>query len=179
MKKWFYVLFPLALLAVFIVFYMSSRAESEAKEAAHKAEVQKEKEDADAKKAIAEKTAREDAEKRAVERAAADAADAKAKEDKYNAQMATIKEDTAKSSATAETYAKKVSDLTIELDNLRKEKESLTQNTFELDKQIELASVARHNAEMEIQRYDSMIAERADESAMAKMPPPPPPAKDS
>jgi len=40
-----------------------------------------------------------------------------------------------------------------------------------------LAEVARHNAEMEIQRYTEMISNRADQSMMVKMPPPPP--KDS
>jgi len=89
--------------------------------------------------------------------------------------MARIKEDTDKSNATADEYAKKVSDLTIELDTLHKQKDALTREAFELDKQVELADVERRNAEMEIQRYDAMIADRADQSAMAKMPPPPPP----
>ncbi|HZZ18958.1 MAG TPA: hypothetical protein VFE25_06290 [Opitutaceae bacterium] len=174
MKKWFYVLFPVALLAIFTVFYMSSRSETEAKEAAHRADVAKEKADADEKKKIAEAKARDDAEKRNIERAAEEAKAAKDKEDKYNAEMARIKADTDKSNATAEEYSKKVSELTIELDTLHKQKDSLTREAFEMDKQVELADVARRNAEMEIQRYDAMIADRADQSAMAKMPPPAP-----
>jgi chromosome segregation ATPase len=174
MKKWFYVLFPVALLAIFTIFYLSSRAESEAKEAAHKAELAKDKADADEKKSLAEAKAREDAEKRNVDRANEEKRLAQEKEDKYNAEMARIKEDTDKSNATAETYAKKVSDFTIELDTLHKQKDALTRESFDLDKQVELADVERRNAEMEIQRYNSMIADKADQSAMAKMPPPAP-----
>lgn len=179
MKKWFYVLFPVALLAVFTVFYMSSRSETLAKEQAHREEMAREKAEADQKKQIAEAKAREDAERRNVERAAEEAKAAKDKEDKYNADMARIKEDTDKSNATAETYAAKVSELTIQLDTLHKQKDALTRESFELDKQVELADIERRNAEMEIQRYDAMIADRADQSAMAKMPPPPPPAPSS
>jgi hypothetical protein len=176
MKKWFYVLFPVALLAIFTVFYMSSRAETLAKEQAHREQVAQEKAEADAKKQVAEAKARDDAEKRNIERAAEEAKIAKDKEDKYNADMERIKEDTDKSNATADEYAKKVSDLTIELDTLRKQKDQLTRDAFEADKQVELADVDRRNAEMEIQRYTAMIADRADQSAMAKMPPPPPPS---
>jgi hypothetical protein len=47
-----------------------------------------------------------------------------------------------------------------------------------MEKKIELQEVARHNADLELQRYTRMIADRADTSLMTKMPPPPP-AKDS
>ena len=72
-----------------------------------------------------------------------------------------------------------MSELTIELENLNKDKDRLTREAFEMDKKIELQQVARHNAELELQRYTQMIADRADESSMAKMPPPPPPTKDN
>ena len=91
--------------------------------------------------------------------------------------MARIKSETDRENASAEQYAKQVSELTIELDNLHKQKDSLTREDFDLAKKIELAEVARHNAEMEIQRYTEMISNRADQSMMVKMPPPPP--KDS
>ncbi len=178
MKKWFYVLFPAILLGVFLFYYTASKAETEARDKATKAEMAKEKAEADQKKALAEAKAREDAERRSTERAAEEAKAAKDKEDKYNSDMARIKEDTDRSSATAATYAKQVSDLTIELDTLHKQKDTETRESFELAKKVELAEVARRNAELEIQRYTAMLADRADQSSMTKMPPPPPPAKD-
>jgi len=174
MKKWLYVLFPTALLGIFLFYYFASKAETEAREKAHREQVAREVADANQKKAIAEAKAREDAERRNVERAAEEAKAAKDKEDKYNQEMARIKAETDRSNATAEEYSKKVSELTIELDTLHKQKDQLTREDFELAKKIELAEIARRNAEMEIQRYTEMIANRAVQSLMAKMPPPPP-----
>jgi chromosome segregation ATPase len=177
MKKWLYVLFPTALLGIFLFYYFASKAETEAREKVHREQVAREVADANQKKALAEAKARDDAERRNVERAAEEAKAAKDKEEKYNSEMARIKSETDRENASAEQYAKQVSELTIELDNLHKQKDSLTREDFDLAKKIELAEVARHNAEMEIQRYTEMISNRADQSMMVKMPPPPP--KDS
>jgi chromosome segregation ATPase len=177
MKKWFYVLFPTIMIAVFLLFYMSSRKETIAREVAQKEEAARTKAEADRKKAEAEATAQADAERRNVQRAADEAKAAKDKEDKYNAEMAKIKAETDRANASAEKFSKQVSDLTIELDTLHKQKDELTRESFELLKKIELQEVARRNAELEIQRYDEMIANRADESFMTKMPPAPPPEK--
>ena len=177
MKKWLYVLFPTALLGIFLFYYFASKAETEARERVHREQVAREVADANQKKALAEAKARDDAERRNVERAAEEAKAAKDKEEKYNSEMARIKSETDRENASAEQYAKQVSELTIELDNLHKQKDSLTREDFDLAKKIELAEVARHNAEMEIQRYTEMISNRADQSMMVKMPPPPP--KDS
>jgi len=179
MKKWLYVLFPTALLGIFLFYYFASRAETLARETAHREQVARETAEANQKKAIAEAKAREDAEKRNAERAAEEAKTAKEKEDKYNAEMARIKADTDKANASAAGYSKQVSDLTIELENLHRQKDTLTRDAFELSKKIELAGVARQNAEMEIQRYTEMLANRADQSVLTKMPPPPPPKDNS
>jgi hypothetical protein len=94
--------------------------------------------------------------------------------------MARIKADTDGSNASAEKYAKTVSDLTIELDDLYKQKESLTRLNFDYLKKVQLAEVNRHDSEMDIQRMVDMISDRADQSSMTKMPPPPPaPPKDN
>jgi chromosome segregation ATPase len=174
MKKWMYVLGPGIMLAVFLFFYLTSKAETDRKLAAdkiHNAEVQKE---ADEKKAIAEKKAQEDAERRNVERAEAEKKAAQDKQDKYDADMARIKADTDRYNALVDANAKQVSELSIELDSLHKQKDSLTREGFELAKRVELAEVSRRNAELEIQRMTTMISNRADQSMMTKMPPPPP-----
>lgn len=177
MKKWFYVLFPTILLGIFLIFYMSSRSETLAREQVQREETARAKAEADRKKAEAEATAQADAERRNVQRAAEEAKAAKDKEDKYNAEMAKIQAETDRANASAEKYAKEVSDLTIELDNLHKQQDTLTRESFDLAKRIELAEVTRRNAEMEIQRYTEMIANRADQSALTKMPPTPAPEK--
>ena len=133
MKKWFYVLFPAILLSVFLFYYTASKAETEARDKAAKAELAKEKAEADQKKATAEAKAREDAERRSADRAAEEAKAAKEKEDKYNTDMARIKEDTDRSNATAATSAKQVSDLTIELDSLHKQKDTATRAALDQD----------------------------------------------
>lgn len=179
MKKWMYVLAPGAMLAVFLFFYFASRTESLAREKAHKEEVAREKAEADEKKHIAEVKAREDADRRNAEREAEEAKAAKEKEAKYQASMDRIQADTDKSNKQAEEYAKHVSELTIELDSLHKQKDELTRAAFAESKKIELAEVARENAEMEIQRMVGMIADRADQSILVKMPPAPPPPKES
>jgi chromosome segregation ATPase len=179
MKKWFYVLFPTLLLGLFLVFFFASKKETDAREAAHREEVAREKAEADQKKAAAEAKARDDAEKRNIERAAEEAKAAKDKEDKYFAEMAKIKDETDKANATAEAFAKKVSDLTIELENLHKQKDDLTREDFDLEKKIEMKQVERRASEMEIQRYTEMLANRADQSIMGKAPVPPPPPKES
>jgi hypothetical protein len=180
MKKWLFVISPACMLAVFLVFYLSDRKQSEIREEAHQVELAKLKAEAAEKKAIAEAKAKDDAQKRDLERIADQARVAKEKQDKYDADMARIKASTDKSNASAQRFADRVSELTIKLDSLHKQKDELTRQNFELIKQVQLAEVARHNAEMDIQRMVEMISDRADASAMAKMPPPPPaPAKDS
>jgi len=179
MKKWMYVLGPGIMLAVFMFFYLASKEETEARlkaEKAHKEEVAKE---AEQKKQLAEKKAREDAERRNAERATEEARIAKEKQDRYDADMRRIKDDTDKASASAAESAVKVSELTIELDTLHKQKDALTREGFELAKRVEMAAVARRNAEIEIQRMVEMIANKADQSTMTKTPPPPPPPKES
>jgi len=176
MKKWLFVISPACMLGVFLIFYYSNRAESEAREQAHQVELAKQKADADEKKKVAEAKAKEDAERRNQERLADEARIAKEKQDKYEADMARIKAATDKSNAAAEKYAKEVSDLSIQLDDLHKKKDSLTRANFELLKKVQLGEVTRHDADMDIQRMVEMISERADQSAMAQMPPPPPPA---
>jgi chromosome segregation ATPase len=174
-----YVLGPGLMLAVFLFFYFASKAETDARmkaEKAHKEEVAR---DAEAKKQAAEAKARADAEARNAERAAEEAKTAKDKQDKYDSEMRRIKEDTDKASANAEAYARQVSELTIQLDTLRKQKDTMTRDGFDLAKRVELAEVARRNAELEIQRMVEMISNRADQSTMTKMPPPPPPPKES
>jgi len=83
--------------------------------------------------------------------------------------------DDANAKATA--YSKDSAALEIELDTLHKQKEQSNREDFDLLKQVELARVGLRAAEMENQRMVGMIAGKADDSFLTRMPPPPPPEK--
>jgi|SRR5687768_15259040 len=170
MKKWMYIIFPSIMLAGFLVIYFSHKEKAEAKERAHIELVAKEKAAAEEKKKVAEAKARDDARKRQEER---DAEEKKKQDEKAAKQAADdkkVRDQTAEYTAKADTAAKQVSNLESELDRLRKEKDQTSRETFDLAKQVELARIARRNAEMEIQRMTEMVARRAAESAMTRPP---------
>jgi len=179
MRKWLYVVGPGLMLAVFLFFYFASKAETEARERTEKIEAARQRAEADEKKHQAEAKARDDAERRNAERLAAEAKAEKDKQQRYDSDMSRIKDDTDRSTALTESNATQVSELTVELDSLHKQKDSLSREGFEIQKKVELAQVARENAELDIQRMVQIIANKADESTLTKMPPPPAPSKDN
>ena len=175
MKKWMYLVFPGAMLGIFLVFFLSHSKEAEAREKV-RLEVQAKKlaEEA-AKKKAEEDRARADAEKRSAERAAEDAK----KEAEKIAKQATIdreiKEATDKALAEAATSQKTIDGLEAELERLHKQKDQLSRDGFDIAKQVEAAKVAKRTAELEIQRTVDLVARRAQDSYLTRMPPPPPP----
>ena len=176
MKKWMYIISVGSMLAVFLFFYFAHLKEMEIRDRIHAAETAKKlKEEADRKAAI-EAKAREDAERRAAERTAADAKKEADRLAKWEAVGRTIQADTDSFNAKANTYSKQVSQLEVELDALRTNKEKLNRETFEFEKQVEQARIEKRNAELENQRMTDMIAKKADESSMAHAPVVPKPA---
>jgi len=167
----FYVIIPIVLLALFSVVYVQHSKESEQKAILKKQTEDKAREEDAAKKRVAEQRARDDADKRTKARDKEEADKETAKQAKYQADIDVIKKDTAKYASDAEGYAKQAASLDAELNTLRVNKEKLIRESFELDKKVELAKIDRRNAELEIQRMTDMIAKRASDSAMAKMPP--------
>ena len=171
MKKWIYLILPSLMLAGFLVIYFSHKEKAEAKERAHIAQVAKEKAEAEEKKRIAEQKARDDARKRQEERDAEERKKAEEKAAKQAADDKKVRDQTAEYTAKAEAAAKQVAALEAELDRLRKEKDQTSREAFDLAKQVELARIARRNAELEIQRMTEMVARRAAESSLTKPPP--------
>jgi len=167
----FYVIIPIVLLGLFSIVYVQHSKESEQKELLKKQTEQKAKEEEAAKKHIAEVRAKEDADKRTKARDKEEADKEAAKQAKYQADIDLIKKDTSKYASDADGYAKQAAALDTELTNLRAAKEKLIRESFELDKKVELAKIDRRNAELEIQRMTEMVAKRAADSAMAKVPP--------
>lgn len=170
MKKWMYLIFPAAMLGVFLVFYMSHAKELHEKEQRKIAEAKTAREAADAKKAAAEKKAREDAAKRQQERDAEEKQKADEKAAKQAADDKKVKDDTAKYVAQGDAAAKQLAAAEQELDRLRKEKDKTSREAFDIAKQVELSRIARRNAELEIQRMNEMIVKRASDSSLVRPP---------
>jgi hypothetical protein len=180
MKKWMYLIFPGVMLAAFLVFYLSHKKEAEEKERVHVAKVAQEKAEMEAKKRDAEQKARDDAKKRQDEREAEDRKKEADKAAKQAADDKKVRDATAEYTAKANEFTKQIASLEAELDRLRKEKDKTNRETFEMAKQVELARIARRNAELEIQRMTEMIARRASDSSLTRppmLPQPPAPAK--
>jgi len=179
MKKWMYLIAPALMLGVFLIFYFSYVEEAEAKKAAQKAKVQQEQVMAEEKKKVAEAKAREDAKKRQDERDAEERKKEKDRTDKQAAEDKKVRDATNEFLARAKAAEDEGKKLDTQLTNLRKEKDKTSREAFDIAKQVELARIARRNAELEIQRMTEMVAKRASDSSMTKPPmmPPPAPAK--
>lgn len=174
MKKWMYLIAPAVMLGIFMVFYFSYVEKAHAKEAAAKAKIVAEQNAAAEKKKVAENKAREDAKKRQEDREAEERKKEKERADKQAAEDKKVKDATDEALAklkASETESKK---LQADLDALRANKEKLTRETFDIAKQVELARIARRNAEIEGQRFTEMISKRAADSSMTRLPVVPP-----
>lgn len=172
MKKWMYLIFPGVMLGLFLVVYTSHVKEAEDREqqriakmdADRKAEAQKKKE--------AEELAAQDAAKRQKEREEEERKKDEERRRKQEAADKDVRDRTAEARAKGDKASKDVNQLEIDLDRMRKEREALIREDFELAKQVEAARVAKRNAELRQQHLTQMIASRADSSSMASMPPP-------
>lgn len=172
MKKWMYVISVGSMLAIFLFFYLTHVKEAEIRDKARAAQVAKQlKEDAN-HKALIEAKAREDATARAAARAAEEAKKDAEKVAKWDADGQKIKDQTDKYNAEADRLSKEAAQLEIKLDTLRNDKEKSNRESFELAKRVELAKIAKRNAELETQRMTEMIARRAADSSMARLPAP-------
>ncbi len=174
MKKWMYVIFPAILLAIFLMYYRQEMTVLMAKEKARAENVARIKAEDARKKKETEERARSDNEKRMAEQAAEDAKIAKDKEDKWNATGREIQADTDKALSETSRYQNQDADLDVQLAALQKAKEKANREDFEMLKEVELSRVAYETAQLEVERMVAMIASRADQSSMTKMPPPVP-----
>lgn len=175
MKKWMYLIFPGAMLGLFLVFFLSHTKEAEERERVRIEALNKKIAEDAAKKKADEDRARADAEKRAAERAAEDAKKEAEKIAKQAAIDKDIKDATDKALAEATASQKSIDQLEAELARLHKQKDQLTRDNFDMAKQVEAAKIAKRTAELEIQRTVDLVARRAQESYLLRLPPPPPP----
>ena len=174
MKKWIYLVFPGAMLGLFLVIFLSHTKEANAREHARLEALDKKIAEDAAKKKADEARARKDAEERAAKRAEEDAQKEREKIAKQSAIDKEVKDATDKYVAEGATSQKTIDRLESELDRAHKQKDQATRESFELAKQVELAKVAKRNAELEIQRTVEMVSRRTNEGFLTRLPPPPP-----
>jgi hypothetical protein len=173
MKRSYYIV-PIVLLALFGGLYWQHMGEMDRKLAAQKAEQARVQAIEDAKKKEAERKAREDADKRIAEREAAEKKKEDDREAKRKADIDKIKSETERYNKQLADLNKEGAKLEKELSDLRAEKEKLGRDAFEASKKVELALIDKRNAELQVQRMAEMVAKRANESTLTKLPTPPP-----
>lgn len=176
MKKWMYLIFPGAMLAAFVVVYLTHEKGRVVAEEQRNAAIAKKVAEDKKLKEDAEERARKDAAQKQIEREAEE----KKKEDdrraKREAEDRRIRDETAAATAEAEKFSKEANALQVELDRLQKERDRVGREAFELAKAVEGAKVDRRNAELDNQRMVEQISRRAADSSLVRMPQIPPPA---
>jgi len=170
MKKWLYLIVPTVMLVVFTFFYLSQSKELEQQEIARKERIEHERKEEEAKRASIEEKARLDAAARAAEREAEAAQKEADRIAKWEAEGREIQEATDTLNAEANRISKEISEKEIRLDSLRKQKEQLNTDVLNASKRVELAHIAKRNAELEIQRKTELMLRRVESSAVAQMP---------
>lgn len=176
MNKYYFIV-PALLLGGFIFLYRGATEEMTRKEENHKREVAAAKAEEDARRKEVELRAQADAEKRQKDREKEEEAKRVKKEKDYNDAMAKLKHESDGYAAEAAKLSNEANQLEIALVNGRILRDKTSRESFDLNKQVELAKINRRSAELEIQRLIEMVGTKASTSTLAAMPPPPPPAK--
>jgi len=174
MKKWMYLIFPGAMLVVFLGLYFPDQKNSEAKEAQRQVEIQRKKDAEELQRKQLEDRARADSARREAETAADIAKRDAARVAKQAADKKNLEDEIAAVQGDNDKLSKQSAELQLKLDTLNKQRDDLSREEFELAKQVQLGEVSRSNADLEIQRVVDMISTRAAQSSMAQMPAPPP-----
>lgn len=163
-----YIIFPGAMLGVFLFFYFSDAKQAAINEKQRAAVVSKQKAEEAERKRVIEEKARLDAERRTSERLMEEKKKESDKLAKSAAELKRVVDDTDKANADFARYAKEVSSLESQLELLLKSKDKASREAFDAVKQVEKAKVDRRNAEIEIQRLTEMVVRRAAESSLVK-----------
>ena len=177
MKKWLYFVAPAIMLVIFTFFYFA-HAEEVAEKTRIREQVEEEKAQVESdRKARIEEQARVDAMARAAKSKAKAAKKEADRIAKWNNDSQEIEDKTNAHKAEADKHAKAISELEIQLDSLHKAKATSTAEQLNLAKKVEVARIARRNAELEIQRKTEAMVRRAEKSSVTQIPPPPPAVK--
>lgn len=169
----FYIVVPIVLMVAFLFFHGSEKqriiADEEAKRVAKDAEETRQMKE----KAELREKARIEAEKRDAERKAEEERKRLAKKKEFDDAIKAIENDRDRFTADLNQYKQESADLEKELDALREKRQGVSRRLIEMNKEIAQAMIARNTAELEVHRYAEMVAQKANESSLTKLPPPP------
>ncbi|WP_221030179.1 hypothetical protein [Actomonas aquatica] len=165
-----YIIVPILLMVGFGFIYKKAAHDIELVEQQEQAELDAKAAEEAAIKAEAERQAKEDAERRTAEREADEAAKEAKKRADWEARGIEIAEATAEANAEADKLAEQAAELELKLRATRNERDAQAGEAFDLAKKVELARIAKRNAELEIQRMTAMVTKRAEESTLTEMP---------
>ena len=166
--KRFYFIFPLVLLAVFIVLFMqfdkasdeADRIKAEKQAMIKQAAENKKKEDA--------AKSRQDSENRTAARLAEEKQKEEERIAKWNAESKKIDDETQQYVTKTAELSKEISDLEKQLVDLRATKDSRTRELLAVQSEVELAAITKHNAELEIQRMNEMLVRKVAKTSFVK-----------
>ena len=164
----FYLIVPLVLLSLFGGLYWQHSRTADAEARAKADATAQAKAVADAQKAETERKAREDADLRAAARLAEEKKKEDEKRAKWDADSVRITEETARYTALISTLAQEQTSLEKALADTRAQREKLAKENFETARAIELARIARRNAELEVQRMTEMVARKAGGTSLLR-----------
>ena len=167
----YYIIVPVVLMAVFVYFELDSAKETRLKEEQKIQVENKKKEDEAAKKRELEEKAKIDSEKRNVLRIAEEKEKELKKKADYDAKIQKMKDDLKKYTDDVDLNTKLVARLEKDLADKREQRDRENRAVFEFSKKVEISKKMRRDAELEVQRYNEMLARRASESIMANPPP--------
>lgn len=165
-----YFIVPAVLLGIFYFLYSDFvtqyEAEEEQKRLDEIARVEQEALD----KAEAERKSREDAARRTAEREAEEAKKVAERNAKWEEIGAKIAKDTTDAKSESDALQNEINELELKLAALRRDRENLNKEAFDMMKDVEAARIAARKAELEVQRMAAMVTDRAENSVLVKAP---------
>ena len=169
----FYIVIPIVLMVAFLFFHGSEKQRILDEEVAKK--IAKEEDEARQAKEKADLRAKAlvEADKRDAERKAEEEKKRQDKKDAFEKLIKGIETERDRFTADLNQYKQESADLEKELDALHEKRQGVSRRLIEMNKEIAQAMITRNNAELEVHRYAEMVAQKANESSLTKLPPPP------
>ncbi len=165
-----YLISPLILLALFIGIYGKHIQTVDAQAAGKATAVAASQGEESAKKTEIERAARAEAEKRTALRLAEEQKAESDRRARYEEDNRRLAEDSAQLATAVKALGTESATLEQQLADLRNRRKALNAESFSLAKDVELARIAKRNAEMDVHRLTEMVARQAGNTSLARNP---------